>query len=116
MDSVEILGLAVAAVALLVAFVAQERRAPEPILPLRLFREPVFDVVSAVLFLTTCAFFAAIVFMPLFLQVVTGASATELGPAAAAAAARRTTSHRDRRARHLAHRPLQACSRSPAWR
>ena len=78
-DSAEIVGLAVAAVAMLVAFVAQERRAPEPILPLRLFRDPVFDVVSAVLFLTTCAFFAAIVFTPLYLQVVTGASATDSG-------------------------------------
>jgi EmrB/QacA subfamily drug resistance transporter len=77
--SVEILGLAGAAVGLLVAFVAQERRAPEPILPLRLFRDPVFDVVSLVLFLTTCAFFAAIVFAPLYLQVVTGASATRSG-------------------------------------
>ena len=71
-DSAEILGLAAAAVALLVAFVARERRAPEPILPLRLFRDPVFDVVSAALFLTTCAFFAAIVFTPLYLQVVDG--------------------------------------------
>jgi MFS family permease len=78
-DSTVIVGLAAAAVALLVAFVAQERRAPEPILPLRLFRDPVFDVVSAVLFLTTCAFFAAIVFVPLYLQVVTGASATSSG-------------------------------------
>ena len=78
-DSAEVVGLAVAAVAMLVAFVVQERRAPEPILPLRLFRDPVFDVVSAVLFLTTCAFFAAIVFTPLYLQVVTGASATDSG-------------------------------------
>jgi len=78
-DSVEIVGLAAAAVAMLGAFVVQERRAPEPILPLRLFRDPVFDVVSAVLFLTTCAFFAAIVFTPLYLQVVTGASATDSG-------------------------------------
>jgi EmrB/QacA subfamily drug resistance transporter len=77
--SAEIVALAAAVVALLVAFVAQERRAPEPILPLRLFREPVFDVVSATLFLTTCAFFAAIVFTPLYLQVVTGASATASG-------------------------------------
>ena len=76
-------------VVLLVAFVAQERRAPEPILPLRLFRDRVFDIVSVALFLTACAFFAAIVFMPLFLQIVTGASATDVGPAAAAAAARR---------------------------
>jgi len=77
--SAEILGLAAAAVALLIAFVVQERRAPEPILPLRLFRDPVFDVVSAVLFLGSLAFFAVIVFMPIFLQVVTGASATESG-------------------------------------
>jgi EmrB/QacA subfamily drug resistance transporter len=78
-DSVEVVGLAVAGIAMLVGFVARERRAPEPILPLRLFRDPVFDVVSAVLFLTTCAFFAAIVFTPLYLQVVTGASATDSG-------------------------------------
>ena len=78
-DSAEILGLAAAAVVLVLAFVAQERRAAEPILPLRLFRDPVFDVVSAVLFLTTCAFFAAIVFAPLWLQTVGGASATSSG-------------------------------------
>ena len=71
--------MAAGAVALLVAFVAQERRAPEPILPLRLLRDPVFDIVALVLFLTTCALFAAMVFMPLFLQVVTGASATRSG-------------------------------------
>src|SRR3954463_14967625 len=76
-DSAQVVGLGVAGLALLAAFVAQERRAAEPVLPLRLFRERVFDVVSAVLFLTTLAFFAAIVFMPVFLQVVTGASATE---------------------------------------
>jgi EmrB/QacA subfamily drug resistance transporter len=78
-SSAEIVGLAAAAVVLLVAFVTRERRAAEPILPLRLFRDPVFDVVSAVLFLTTLAFFAAIVFMPVFLQAVTGATATESG-------------------------------------
>jgi EmrB/QacA subfamily drug resistance transporter len=77
--SAEVVGLAVAGVAMLVGFVARERRAPEPILPLRLFRDRVFDVVSSVLFLTTCAFFAAIVFTPLYLQVVTGASATDSG-------------------------------------
>ncbi len=77
--SPEIIGLAAVAVAMLIAFVAQERRAAEPILPLRLFRDPVFDVVTLVLFLTTCALFAAIVFLPLFLQIVTGASATKSG-------------------------------------
>jgi EmrB/QacA subfamily drug resistance transporter len=77
--SAQIAGLGIAAVVLLCAFVAQERRAAEPILPLRLFGDPVFDVVSVVLFLTTLSFFAVVVFVPLFLQVVTGASATRSG-------------------------------------
>jgi predicted MFS family arabinose efflux permease len=71
--------LAVAGAALLAGWIARERRASDPILPLRLFRIPVFTVVSATLFLTTLAFFAVIVFMPVFLQVVTGASATRSG-------------------------------------
>jgi EmrB/QacA subfamily drug resistance transporter len=78
-DSAEIAGLAAGAVALLGLFVAQERRAAEPILPLGLFRRPVFVIVSAALFLTTLAFFAVIVFMPVYLQVVTGVSATDSG-------------------------------------
>jgi EmrB/QacA subfamily drug resistance transporter len=77
--SIEIAGLGAGAVILLAAFVVQERRAAEPILPPRLLRDPVFDVVALVLLLTTCAFFAAIVFVPLFLQIVSGASATESG-------------------------------------
>jgi predicted MFS family arabinose efflux permease len=77
--SAEILGLIVAAVALLAAFVWRERRAAEPVLPLRLFRDPVFVVVSAGLFTAAISLFAAIVFLPLFLQLVTGASATGSG-------------------------------------
>jgi EmrB/QacA subfamily drug resistance transporter len=77
--SLEMLALVAAAVILLIAFVARERRAAEPIVPLRLFRDPVFNVVSLALFLTMFAFFAAIVFVPIFLQVVIGASATESG-------------------------------------
>jgi EmrB/QacA subfamily drug resistance transporter len=77
--SASIIGLIALGAVLLAAFVAQERRAPEPILPLRLFRDPAFDVISAALFVATCSLFAAIVFMPLFFQVVTGATATESG-------------------------------------
>ena len=77
--SAEIAGLAAGAVVLLALFVAQERRAAEPILPLRLFRQPVFVIVSAALFLTTLAFFAVIVYMPVYLQVATGATATGSG-------------------------------------
>jgi MFS family permease len=49
------------------------------VLPLRLFHDPVFNVASAGLFAATCSLFAATVFMPLFLQTVTGASATNSG-------------------------------------
>jgi len=77
--STEIVGLVIAAALLLGAFLVQERRAPEPILPLRLFRDPVFTVVSATLFIATCSLFAAIVFLPLFLQIVDGDSATSSG-------------------------------------
>jgi EmrB/QacA subfamily drug resistance transporter len=74
-----ILGLAAAGVLLLGAFAVQERRASEPVLPPRLFRDPVFRVATAALFLIGVAMFGSIVFLPLFLQVVGGASATSSG-------------------------------------
>ncbi|HZE50997.1 MAG TPA: MDR family MFS transporter [Jatrophihabitantaceae bacterium] len=77
--SPELLGLAAVALALLGAFVWQEHRAAEPVLPLRLFRDRVFVVVGIGAFLATLSLFAAIVFMPLFFQLVTGATATTSG-------------------------------------
>jgi EmrB/QacA subfamily drug resistance transporter len=78
-DSAPIIALAVSAAGLLAAFIGQERRAAEPVLPLRLFGDSVFVVVSVGLFAATVSLFAAIVFLPLFLQLVTGASATGSG-------------------------------------
>jgi EmrB/QacA subfamily drug resistance transporter len=77
--SAQVLALVVAAVALAAGFIWQERRATEPVLPLRLFRDRVFVVVSAGAFLATLSLFAAIVFLPLYLQLVTGATATSSG-------------------------------------
>jgi len=77
--SAELVGLGIGALSLFVAWVVQQRRAVEPILPLRLFANPVFTIVSGTLFCATLAFFAVIVFIPVFLQVVTGASATGSG-------------------------------------
>ncbi|MEA2297507.1 MAG: hypothetical protein QOF77_443 [Solirubrobacteraceae bacterium] len=74
-----IIGLAAAGLLLLGAFVWQERRAPEPVLPLRLFRSPVFSVASVLAFLIGLAMFGAIVFLPLYLQTVYGASPTSSG-------------------------------------
>ncbi len=78
-SSAQILGLIAAAVVLLAAFVVRERSAAEPVLPLRLFADRVFTVVSAAAFIATLSLFAAIVFLPVFLQLVTGASATGSG-------------------------------------
>jgi EmrB/QacA subfamily drug resistance transporter len=77
--SPQILALIAGALALTAAFAARERRAPEPVLPLRLFGERVFAVVAAAAFVATLSLFAAIVFLPVFLQLVTGASATSSG-------------------------------------
>lgn len=78
-DSPTILGLATAAVVLLGLFVWQETRAEEPILPLRLFRNRVYSLTSAAGFIVGLAMFGGIIFLPLFLQVVTGVSATDSG-------------------------------------
>ncbi|WP_157357264.1 MDR family MFS transporter [Amycolatopsis nigrescens] len=75
----QILGLLGGALVLLVTFILWERRAAEPILPPRLFRNPVFVVVTITLFLATCMLFAVLMFTPLFLQIVVGSSATSSG-------------------------------------
>lgn len=73
-----LLPLAVAAVALS-AFVAVERRAAEPIVPLGLFGNRMVLAAIATGFLAGMAMFGAISFVPLFLQNVRGASATLAG-------------------------------------
>jgi EmrB/QacA subfamily drug resistance transporter len=78
-DSPQIIGMGIGSVVLIVAFVAVERRAAEPVLPLRLFRLRVFNVASAIGFIVGFALFGGITYLPLFLQLVTGASATSSG-------------------------------------
>jgi EmrB/QacA subfamily drug resistance transporter len=77
--SPQLLGLIAATLALLAAFIWRERRVPAPVLGLELFGDRVLVVVSVALFITTLSLFAAIVFLPLHLQLVTGASATGAG-------------------------------------
>ncbi|HET9143591.1 MDR family MFS transporter [Actinophytocola sp.] len=74
-----IIGLGVLGVGSLVVFVLVELRAAEPILPMRLFRSRVFAVASLLSFITGFAMFGAITFLPLYLQVVKGNTATESG-------------------------------------
>ena len=74
-----IIGLGVAGVVLLVLFVWQESRAAEPIIPLSLFRSRTFDLASAMAFTIGMAMFGAIIYLPLFLQLVYEASPTGSG-------------------------------------
>ena len=72
-------GFAVAALVLLTGFVLAERRSPEPILPLELLKTPLIARTLVVVFLVGMALFGAITFIPLFVQGVMGATATQAG-------------------------------------
>ena len=77
--SPEILGMIALSAVMLVAFVAVERRAADPLLPFRLFREPILTLGSAGLFIMSLGMFGVVGFLPLFLQAVMGMSATNSG-------------------------------------
>ncbi|MEV5972485.1 MFS transporter [Streptomyces sp. NPDC051921] len=74
-----ILGLGCGAVAATALFLLVERLAPEPLIPLRLFRDSVFTVTGLVGAVVGIALFGAASYLPTFLQMVEGASATESG-------------------------------------
>jgi EmrB/QacA subfamily drug resistance transporter len=74
-----IAGLGVATVVLGGLFVLVEHRAPEPAIPLRLFRTRTFNVAIGVSFVVGMALFGAITYLPTFLQVANGASASNSG-------------------------------------
>ncbi|MEU1322467.1 MFS transporter [Streptomyces microflavus] len=74
-----ILGLTAGAVVTTLLFVAVEHRAAEPIIPLRLFRDSVFNVTGLVGAVVGVALFGAASYLPTYLQMVDGASATESG-------------------------------------
>ncbi|SCG57760.1 MDR family MFS transporter [Micromonospora inositola] len=77
--SPQILGLAALAAVALVVFAFVERRAAEPILPLALFANRNFALISVIGFLLGFAMFGAMNFLPLYQQTVQGASATNSG-------------------------------------
>lgn len=73
------IGMLAISVVLLVAFVLWERRPAEPLLPLHLFSNSVVSVSLANMFVLGMALFASGLFVPIFLQIVKGASATVSG-------------------------------------
>jgi EmrB/QacA subfamily drug resistance transporter len=66
-----------AMIALVFLFV--EARGREPIVPLTLFRNRTFTISVIAFFLSSFGFFATVVFLPRWFQVVVGSSATESG-------------------------------------
>ncbi|MFI5628832.1 MFS transporter [Streptomyces sp. NPDC051664] len=74
-----ILGLAAGAAGTTLLFLVVERHAPEPVIPLRLFRDSIFNVTALVGAVVGVALFGAASYLPTFLQMVDGATATESG-------------------------------------
>ncbi|MEU9339404.1 MFS transporter [Streptomyces sp. NPDC048290] len=74
-----IVALAAGAVVSALLFLAAERFAAEPLIPLRLFRDSVFNITGLVGLVIGVALFGAASYLPTYLQMVDGASATESG-------------------------------------
>ena len=75
----EIIGLLLIAIAALVAFLAVERRAAEPMLPLHVFKVRNFSVTMTLTFFVGLGLFGAMTFLPFYQQTVQGASPTVSG-------------------------------------
>lgn len=77
--SVTIIGLLAIAAAVLMSFVFVERKASEPIIDIALFKDRGFSASMIVLFFSGVGLFGSIMFLPLFMQSVQGASAASSG-------------------------------------
>jgi EmrB/QacA subfamily drug resistance transporter len=77
--SAQIIGLFAGAIVFLTSFIFAEKHAKDPILPLRFFKSPVFNVISVLFLLFGMAFFGAIIYIPTFAQLVLNFSATNSG-------------------------------------
>ncbi|MDQ3410883.1 MAG: MFS transporter, partial [Chloroflexota bacterium] len=73
------IGLLATSLSLAALFVFVEARAKEPIIPLRLFRNPIFRVANIYGFMAGVAMFGALIFLPVYLQGVMGMSPTRSG-------------------------------------
>ncbi|CAN5346116.1 MDR family MFS transporter [soil metagenome] len=78
-DSVQIIALIAGTVVAAVAFVMVERRATEPIMPLHLFKDRNFNLTTIAGLIIGIAMFGALAYLPTYLQMVTGANATQAG-------------------------------------
>ncbi len=74
-----IIGMFTFSVVMIGVFIFVENRVPEPILPLWLFKNTIFTISSAIVFILGFGMFSAILFVPLYFQGVLGTTATASG-------------------------------------
>jgi EmrB/QacA subfamily drug resistance transporter len=77
--SSQILGIFGAGLVLTLLFLLCESKAKEPIIPLRLFKNEIFNISVLLSFVSGIAMFAAIIYLPVYQQIVRGYSATKSG-------------------------------------
>lgn len=75
----QIFGLGIVSAACLGLFLFAETKAKDPIIPLQLFKEPVFSIAAIVGFIMGLGMFGVITFMPTYFQGVVGMTATYSG-------------------------------------
>jgi EmrB/QacA subfamily drug resistance transporter len=78
-DSLEVVGALAAGLLLVGAFIARELRAPEPMLPMRLFRSRAFSAGNAAIFFTLASLFGAVFFFAQMLQTALGYGPLDAG-------------------------------------
>jgi EmrB/QacA subfamily drug resistance transporter len=78
-DSATVIGLIIADLGLLAAFIRRQLTAPEPILPREMFRDPTLRVALPLQFLAGVGMIGSIVYVIVYLQLVRGVAATESG-------------------------------------
>jgi EmrB/QacA subfamily drug resistance transporter len=78
-NSWQVIGLFIFSAVALVVFVLIEMRAAEPIISPRLFKNSIFLISTVAMFLLSAGMFGAILYLPLFVQAVTGNTATNSG-------------------------------------
>ena len=78
-NSPVIIGLIIGALVAGGLFVMVQRRAVEPVMPLHLFKERNFNLTTIVGLIIGVAMFGALAYLPTYLQMVTGANATQAG-------------------------------------
>jgi EmrB/QacA subfamily drug resistance transporter len=75
----EITGLFVFSMFMFILFILAEKKAVEPMMPLYLFKNSIFNVSSLESFLASALMFCGIIYVPLFAQEILGLSATNSG-------------------------------------